>query len=669
LEQFLSYLYTFGVLPDDNYTLVLRSAANAFVDDAGVPLDGTNSGNPAGTNFTTTFSTSYNASDVSLTIGSFACGPAQTVSLVVPLSNPTIYYPGVPIQLTDGNNVTTAGFTLTYNTALLSVTGVVVDTSGAYASAPPGSTFTRTSHMVVNGLATDVFAFSTAGHDNLGTGHGPVTIGELTATIPNTSGQQIYKAKEVLAISGATANGALPVVGAVGLQVVAYPADASGDGAYAGNDASLVGRVAGGQDTGFAAYPLVDPVILADVAGEGTVTANDASQVAQTAVHRSVPNLPPVPAGAQVLPSTAPDPLLSIPASLRVSSGGTVSVPVNLDETRPAGSTGLTEATLALRFDPLVFMVSSSDIHLGSIPQAGSGWTLSSSVDDVTGQIGITLYSLMPIASNLAGSLVMIDFHAQPGVAVETSLIQLAASVDPSGHGSYVTNVGDSNGAMILGLLPTNVANLAIDATVVMLASQVSVTTVPTTTAVAVSVEQQAGVQTLSDTDGGEASATEKSGAPTSAVKPAASAPSLAVLAASQAGGLLLQFGTHAALAPLVALWADQQLADRVYLAMARASADLTDQLPVRGAAQDAMSQYLGSQPIGSEMQSGQLDGSRWDGLDLSADFAPAGTGADPRGTIQQRPAMQSAMNDASALSQYFAGLAEVADADGVDDE
>ena len=160
-------------------------------------------------------------------------------------------------------------------------------------------------------------------------------IGDLTATIPNKFNQAIYKAKEVLAVSGVSGDGLLSVMGASGIQVVAYPADASGDGAYAGNDAALVGRVSGGIDTGFADFPLVDPVIIADVAGEGVVTANDASQVGQIAVHRTVPNITRIPAGAQVLPSSAPDPTVSLPTELSMNADGSLSVPVNLDEARP----------------------------------------------------------------------------------------------------------------------------------------------------------------------------------------------------------------------------------------------------------------------------------------------------------------------------------------------
>ena len=42
-----------------------------------------------------------------------------------------------------------------------------------------------------------------------------------------------------------------------------------------------------------------------------------------------------------------------------------------IDHPHPAGSTGLTEAILALTYDPTMLSVSPSDITLGSIPQPG----------------------------------------------------------------------------------------------------------------------------------------------------------------------------------------------------------------------------------------------------------------------------------------------------------
>src|SRR5208337_1686578 len=117
----------------------LVSGANAFKDLSGAPLDGNNDG-VNGDNYTTTFTTNYHAVAVGLLVPGFARGPGQGVSLVVPGQSPNLYA-GLPVQLSDGNHATTAGFTLTYNTALLSVTAAAADTGSAlYPDAPAGST-------------------------------------------------------------------------------------------------------------------------------------------------------------------------------------------------------------------------------------------------------------------------------------------------------------------------------------------------------------------------------------------------------------------------------------------------------------------------------------------------------------------------------------------------
>ena len=124
---------------------------------------------------------------------------------------------------------------------------------------------------------------------------------------------------------------------------------------------------------------------------------------------------------------------MSLPSALQVGADGSLTVPVSIDDPLPAANDGMTEATLALTYDPAVFSVSSSDIHLGSVPASGSGWTLQSTIDQATGQIAVTILSTTPIASSAAGSLVTIDFHQIGFTAAGTTTIDLVGSVDPNG--------------------------------------------------------------------------------------------------------------------------------------------------------------------------------------------------------------------------------------------
>ena len=99
-------------------------------------------------------------------------------------------------------------------------------------------------------------------------------------------------------------------------------------------------------------------------------------------------------------------------------------MPVLLDDPHPDGSTGMTEAHLALTYDPSVLSVTPADITLGSIPGLGAGWQITSEVDAATGQIGINLFNLArtPITSAQAGSLVNIAFHVVPGAGASEYL-------------------------------------------------------------------------------------------------------------------------------------------------------------------------------------------------------------------------------------------------------
>jgi hypothetical protein len=170
----------------------------------------------------------------------------------------------------------------------------------------------------------------------------------------------------------------------------------------------------------------------------------------------SVPQVPTWPGVPSNLPAGA-DPALSIPTDLRGAPGGTVLVPVNIDDPHPAGSRGLTQAVLALRYDPAVFDVSAADIRLGDVPAAAGGWTLQAVVDPLTGQIGIILFSATPIGSAQGGSLVTIALHVRPGAAAGLSAVNLVPAV--SVHGRVLhTALSDDLGALTLHPAPTDAA-------------------------------------------------------------------------------------------------------------------------------------------------------------------------------------------------------------------
>ncbi len=65
-------------------------------------------------------------------------------------------------------------------------------------------------------------------------------------------------------------------------------------------------------------------------------------------------------------------PRLSIPTNLSAVPGGTVVVPVNIDNPDPAGSGGLTDATLAIDYNPTVFAITDADIQTGTVTSGSS---------------------------------------------------------------------------------------------------------------------------------------------------------------------------------------------------------------------------------------------------------------------------------------------------------
>jgi hypothetical protein len=427
-----------GLLAAGTYTVTIVSGATAFKDAAGENLDGTNDGSNSAS-YTTTFTVAA-PSGVVVTVPDLARGPDSADPINVPNNSTN----GIPIALSNGAGVTDATFVLNYNANLLTITGGTVN------PALTGAMFTvTTSGSGTGAQATIVF------HSPTALASGAVRLGGLVATVPANSP---YKSKELLHFSSLTLNGgAIAAAGDDGVHAVTFLGDASGDGVYTSADSVLISRVAAGADSGFAAYPVLDPAILGDLTGDGRITAADATALNLYLAGTTVTQVPTWPGVPSNLPS-GPDPSLSIPTNLRVGPGGTVTVPVNIDDPHPAGSRGLTQAVLALRYDPSIFTVSAADIHLGTVPASGSGWTLQVIVDPATGQIAITLFSVTPISSSAGGSLVTIDFHVRPGARSGATPINLVPAVRISGRVMY-TALDDDQGPLTLHPAPTAAAN------------------------------------------------------------------------------------------------------------------------------------------------------------------------------------------------------------------
>jgi len=363
------------------------------------------------------------------------------------------------------------------------------------------------------------------------------------ATVPNgtaASSLSIYQAKDVLTVSGVTVMAGastLPSIGNSAVHLVAYEGDADGNGVYtSGGDAVELTRVHLQTDSGFPAYPLIDPVILGDVDNPdlGVFSGDAAFQISTLSVG-STPNfVAPKPTSVQVSPGgQAPytillvgngeDPTLTLPSNLQVEADGTVVVPVNIDDARPAGSTGLVEADLALTYNPSLFTVSASDVHAGSV-LAGGNWSVLPTIDEATGQIGIVLSSSTPVSAPTGGSLVTIDFHPveasggrQPPGYLGQAQFALVAFVTPNGQ-YFTTGLEDTQGAFILTPAPTNSFDPRIDGVVMLTANPGAVVT---PAAAIAPVEFRDPVSRMVDTLGTTASVTSTSEEATTPNSPA----------------------------------------------------------------------------------------------------------------------------------------------------
>jgi hypothetical protein len=358
---------------------------------------------------------------------------------------------GIPVALSNGLNVTSGTFTLQYNPVLLNVTGAVSKIAGV----------SFTVNTTINNATSATAVLSLSSPTSISATNTPITIGSLLATVP-LSTTASYGASQLLHFSSEQLNGAagpIPVTNQDAVEVAAYFGNVSGNGGPfstkdvqgISNVAALIPSTAEQIIPGFNTFPNLDPVILGDVSlsNLGFVNATSAGTINQQLVSPKT-TIPFAPAGLPVTP-TGPDPTLSMPTTLVASQGGTVIVPVDIDTARPQGSTGMTDAILALSYDPKAFDVSSADVQLGSLPLGGSGWQLKTDVNAATGLIGVELCSNIPIQTTAGGSLITINMHVREGAPAGASGLTILPYVGSSnGVRVYETSVSDAQGLFTL---------------------------------------------------------------------------------------------------------------------------------------------------------------------------------------------------------------------------
>ncbi|MBI5618467.1 MAG: tandem-95 repeat protein, partial [Gammaproteobacteria bacterium] len=408
--QGLTFLRTGGVLAAGGYTLTLAARADGFASVSAGVLDG-DMNDVAGADYVRTFTVPA-ASGPLVSLGELARGPGQT------LTNP-LTGTGLAVALDGVAGATHVQFTVHYDATALGVTGL----DGA--ALPVGTTVNVDTSTP--GLATFDLSFSAP------LPAGCLALGNLAGTIPVDA---LYGIKSVLKISDVIVDGnAVAARADDGLLVVAFIGDTSGDASYTTLDVQRLQRVMQGTDTGFGAWPLVDPVIIGDVKPNGALQLIDSLLVARQVAGLPVSDIEPIPAGLPPLQFYGWDPLVAL-GTVTATAGGTASLPVTIDT-----AAGLESVQIKVSYDATALAVT------GVANTALTQDFTYKVVKSAPGELVIDATATKPVAAG-TGDLFLINFAVAPGATGRLAIDLVSARLNDS----WLT----LNPAPVAGLDPTD---------------------------------------------------------------------------------------------------------------------------------------------------------------------------------------------------------------------
>jgi predicted outer membrane repeat protein len=413
----VTFIKTGGILAADTYTVTLISGTNAFRDPAGNLLDGNGDGT-AGDAFQSNWTvTASPANSITVSLPDLARGYSQAVNL--PANDPAA---GIPLQLSEGLGVSRLELTLHYDPSLLEVQTFTLSTAlqsrGGQAQFQVTSAGTATLQIIAP------ISFATAS--------GPLVAGSFTAWVPATAlygGKHAIDIADLHVFNDAAEPVELPSVDDDAIHVAAFFGDTNGSRTYNNPDVTLVQRLIGQINTGFSAYQLADPLLLADITLNGKLQANDTVSIQRLIGQVPVVNVPALPAGITPPTASGADPKLSIPQTLSGSPGDTVTVPVKLLVTEPAGIT-LSGFDLVIQYDPVRFTLGGGQVgsllsaynFQGLLTQTVPGtviYTASSAAGTGVlpwGTEGDLMTLSLAIVADAAGGAVPINLRASSGM-------------------------------------------------------------------------------------------------------------------------------------------------------------------------------------------------------------------------------------------------------------
>lgn len=264
----IQFVATGGVLQPGYYTFhVTGSGPNGVVDLDGNALDGDSSGEPGGDFF---YVIDW-GTDAPLTFGlpDTMRGPGQALG--------TAAHPdGLRMSLSNGDGITSVLLNVRYDANQIDIDewipreGVSISVSPVFAGVVQLTLTTE--EPLPAGRIDDLVTLRGRVRDDAVYG----SVGAIEIEIVSINNSSMYWAGDR----------AVVVTGFVG--------DTTGNARYSTLDAQRLARVVSKLDPAFAAWPLVDPVIVGDINGSGTLTSTDFSRLMQFVSGRPVPQIPPI---------------------------------------------------------------------------------------------------------------------------------------------------------------------------------------------------------------------------------------------------------------------------------------------------------------------------------------------------------------------------------------
>jgi subtilisin family serine protease len=252
-------------LAADTYELRLASGEKAFRTTDGHLLDG-DQDEVAGDDFVATFMV-VATPDVQVGLRSFARAPGEVVNLAVTTTD------GIPLQLESAGDVTSLQFVVTHDVALFDLYGIDL------AAGLPADTTLTVQDEGDGRLVIDVTSTTPLPA-------GRLTLAHLRGAVPSDAA---LGAEALFTVGEIDVNGGLlSAAGHAAVQVIARLGDATADGQLSAVDGGLISRVAMQLDSGFAAYPRLDPRIVGDVTENAAISMLDAAMVTGAAAELGI---------------------------------------------------------------------------------------------------------------------------------------------------------------------------------------------------------------------------------------------------------------------------------------------------------------------------------------------------------------------------------------------